>query len=616
MSIDSHVLESLGWALIHSTWQAAGVFIIYAAASAIFGKDSNRRYVLALFALIAIPTAFVITLLLLVERPAETVFAVSSYVSITSRDVLSTTVVGLMDAIKPLASWIDLQLTWVIRIWFAGSLIGMLRVLSGMMYLRSLRLNALPVAREWEEKVNSLAMGLFIKRKVSVAEARVSTPMVIGYIKPIVLFPIGLLSGLTEQQVEAILLHELAHIRRHDFVINVFQCMMESIFFFNPVVWILSSRIRTLREHCCDDIVISRGVNPLTYVKTLAFVEEMSSAGTLALALTGERNQMLNRMKRIMEKSVVKKEWGSMRLLPLGLIVLGLICASWLSIETEPPMASKSILGVVGDSTIEEATRNEMQSSIYFQRKRTDEVLQQNASNEAFDSNVWPHPGPSPVIFEFDSIPSFYHAPGEWEKFEKEFTQKFSKEFGEFFNKNHEQFEKIMAELREQHELPDLLALERMNAMSADQMKVLEEELRHMDPQIAGFENFPLLPLDFPTPDQEMVETAKLMAEEQRALSEQFREDAELQRAQLELMRIDELMLRENEQALHKYENAVIEQLIQDGYLKKGEKLNDLQIHDDEITVNGKKVKEKDVKKYKDISDKYEPRWSPPHRPE
>src|SRR5205085_6216942 len=154
---------------------------------------------------------------------------------------------------------------------------------------------------------------------------------------------------------------------------NVFQCMMESIFFFNPVVWILSSRIRTLREHCCDDIVISRGVNPLTYVKTLAFVEEMSSAGTLALALTGERNQMLNRMKRIMEKSVVKKEWGSMRLLPLGLILLGLICASWLSIETEQPMASGSILGVVGDSTIDEATRNEMQSSIYYQRKHTDE---------------------------------------------------------------------------------------------------------------------------------------------------------------------------------------------------------------------------------------------------
>jgi bla regulator protein BlaR1 len=623
MSIDSRILESLGWALIHSMWQAAAVFILFVLASGIFGKDANRRYVMALVALTAVPVAFVCTFFLMLEQSPATIFtSIGTQFVASSRDMLTSATAGVMAWIDPLLLWIDLHLAWVIRIWLIGSMIGLVRVISGMMYLRSLRLNALAVSHNWEEKVKGLAIGLHITRKVSVAEARVSTPMVIGYLKPIVLFPIGLMSGLAPEQVEAILLHELAHIRRHDFVVNLFQCMMESIFFFNPIVWILSARIRTLREHCCDDLVIKKGVNPLAYVKTLALVEE-TAGGSLALALIGERNQMLNRMKRIMEKSIVKKEWGGMRVLPLGLVLIGLICASWLSIGTEQHDQSVEpavISDVAGDSTVEKTPGKELQSSYYYKYNLNDgeAKTQPGIAGDDVGAHIWTFPGATPQIFQADSIPGFHYSPGDWEKFEKEFTEKFSKEFGEFFNKNQQQFEKMMEELRHQHRETDVWAFHDMEAMSADQMRAMEEQFRHLNLQIPDFEKFLVPePMGFPSPDAKMLyDDATRMAESGMILNKILRDHPDMMRAQEELMHHDEMLLRQSEEALHEYEKALVEQLIEDGYLEKGESLGDLRIHNDEITVNGKKIKEKDAKKYKDISTRYQPRWSPPRRPE
>ena len=102
-----------------------------------------------------------------------------------------------------------------------------------------------------------------ISRPVRLLESAIAeVPVVIGYLKPVILIPAGLLANLPVDQVEAILLHELAHIRRADYLVNLLQTMVESLLFYHPAVWWISHVIRTEREHCCDDFVLARDTDP------------------------------------------------------------------------------------------------------------------------------------------------------------------------------------------------------------------------------------------------------------------------------------------------------------------------------------------------------------------
>jgi bla regulator protein BlaR1 len=610
ITTESQLLQSVGWTLVHSLWQAAILYVMYSLASRAFASNATKRYALATATLAIMLVSFVVTFAVIHQTPAT-----GNETPITIR--ISPAIFGdaanrIVDSSQLASSWIDQNLLWVIRIWLIGSMIGLLRIVSGMSYLYFLRRSAQLVAGNWEEKVNELANGLKIRRRVLIAEARVASPMVIGYLKPMVLFPVGLIAGLSSAQVEAILLHELAHIRRHDFVVNLFQCVMESLFFFNPIVWLLSAHIRVLREHCCDDVVIRLGVEPLAYVKTLAVVEEVGAGRTLAMAFAGERNQLLNRMKRIMERSVVRKEWGRMRLLPIWFALLGLACASWLSIHTETgDQAAEASLEKQSNRVAADTTVEEESSSGYFYRF--------DAGHEDDVAADPPHPFALPPmppgheafeLWEGDSIPGFMYLPGgEWETFEREFTEKFREEFQEFFSKNEDQFEKMMEELRRQHKDYDMMQAFQFDKLSEEQQKAMEQQFQHMP----NFDSFPHMP---EIPEQLWHEQEMMMADAERMMSKIMSEHSDILHSQEELLRTDELLLLPNEDALHNYEKAMVEQLIADGYLEKGEKLGDLRIHNDDITVNGKKVKKQDVKKYKEIREKYEPKWTRPRRPE
>ncbi len=131
---------------------------------------------------------------------------------------------------------------------------------------------------------------------------RIEVPMMLGAIKPVILLPIATINNLSTAQVEAILLHELAHISRHDYVLNLLQAVAEAVLFFNPFVWLVSGSIRKEREHCCDDLVVAACSNPMIYATALAQLEEnRMNDNSLTMAATGTDKQLLNRIKRIME---------------------------------------------------------------------------------------------------------------------------------------------------------------------------------------------------------------------------------------------------------------------------------------------------------------------------
>jgi hypothetical protein len=185
--------------------------------------------------------------------------------------------------------------------WLAGVAMFTLRLLSGWMWVQRMKSHdARLVSQGLEIMARRLMRRLHIVRDVRFVEStRVDVPTVIGWLAPVVLLPASVLSGLTPRQVEAILAHELAHIRRHDYLVNLLQAVVETLLFYHPAVWWLSRRIRDERENCCDDLAVSLCGDPVAYAAALAELEGLRS-GTRAPALAATGGSLLQRVKRLL----------------------------------------------------------------------------------------------------------------------------------------------------------------------------------------------------------------------------------------------------------------------------------------------------------------------------
>jgi bla regulator protein BlaR1 len=151
------------------------------------------------------------------------------------------------------------------------------------------------------EKVNLLAVQYGIRERVQILQSGIiRVPMVLGHFKPLILVPLGLLNGLSVEEVDAILRHEMAHIKRRDYLVNLLQSTVEILFFFNPAVLWISGLIRTERENCCDDLAVSDQVTKISYIKALVSCQEFATASpNYAMAINGGKGQLIHRVQRL-----------------------------------------------------------------------------------------------------------------------------------------------------------------------------------------------------------------------------------------------------------------------------------------------------------------------------
>jgi bla regulator protein BlaR1 len=222
----------------------------------------------------------------------------------------------------------------IVFIWFLFVLAQALKMLTGFHNLYRLRQKSIfTVGAHLQEHVTMLAKQMGIKQFVNIAEsAMVKVPMVIGHLKPLILIPMGLLVALPPSAIEAILVHELAHISRRDYLINLLMSVIAIIFFFNPGVLWLVSLIREEREHCCDDIVLSRTGNKTDYIKALVACQEFNLAlPSYAMAFSGKKNSLLQRVKRIISKNNSSLNGKEKSMLFLCLVVAGLLTVAFSS---------------------------------------------------------------------------------------------------------------------------------------------------------------------------------------------------------------------------------------------------------------------------------------------
>ncbi len=163
----------------------------------------------------------------------------------------------------------------------------------------------------WQEALKRLARELRISRPVMLLESYLTeAPVTLGYFAPVILVPAGVLAGFPAAQMEAILLHELAHIRRHDYLVNVLQRAVEALLFYHPAVWWFSHVMRVERENCCDDAVVSIHGNAHAYASALAALEQTRWGGKEpALAATG--GSLVKRIRRLLYPAGPRAGWMS-----------------------------------------------------------------------------------------------------------------------------------------------------------------------------------------------------------------------------------------------------------------------------------------------------------------
>lgn len=367
--------HTIGWAIIHSLWQAAGLALLLAAALQLTRQATPAlRYRLALIAMMASVVAPLATVRLTDHRwgaaeqtaslRSESLIAPGDRASepgATSRSAPAAAILADRERESTLLTEarlrVDAVLPLVVALWVAGLLVFAARLGSGLAGVRRLArapdVSPLPpgVARAAAQLAQRLRLRGPVPMRVT---AHVNVPIVVGYVRPLVLLPVALVTGLPPAQLEALIAHELAHVRRHDVLVNLLQRVIETLLFYHPAVWWISARVRDERESCCDaDAVRACRGDIASYASALLALEERHE-GQLITALAASHGPLLRRIERLVHGRSASAELGVRWAAGvLGLLALLLVSSGVIRVPgaTAAPVAERT--GTAGrDSTL------------------------------------------------------------------------------------------------------------------------------------------------------------------------------------------------------------------------------------------------------------------------
>lgn len=331
---NSPFLIALGWTIASSLWQTALLWLICQLAGNI-NKRNNPSFRHTLAAL-ATGISFCWFALTLVQNYSAIIHLTQSIAGLSALNENAAKALFAAQAGVSRNSFFELLSTYLP--YFSAAylivlLILLIKLVNAYLFSRKLRTEGLHAAGpQWVNYVNRYAACLGITRKVKLFFSEyVNVPATLDFFKPVILIPVAAFNHLTPQQVESILLHELAHIRRNDYLINIIVSVVETILFFNPFVHLLGKTIRKEREHCCDDLVLHYNTDAHSYASALLSLEKMRiGVPSIAVAATGNDNQLLGRVKRIMNVKTTNFNYGQ-KLFAFVFIAFLLISIAWLS---------------------------------------------------------------------------------------------------------------------------------------------------------------------------------------------------------------------------------------------------------------------------------------------
>ncbi|WP_412467598.1 M56 family metallopeptidase [Pedobacter sp. KLB.chiD] len=252
----------------------------------------------------------------------------------------------------------------IVLVWFliiCGKSIQLMVGLNGVYHLRHDKTYA--AGKKWDEKLNELAQKLGLTQQVKLMQSGIAqVPLVVGHFKPLILIPLGLLNGLSDAEVEAILSHELAHIKRKDYLVNILQSFIEIVFFFNPAVLWVSQLIKTEREHCCDDLAIACVNDRKNYVQALIVCQEFKQrAPAYAMAMSGTKGSLLHRASRMLFNTNSTLNKMEKTILTIALVSVVFCSAAFKSVGHSKTITRKETLTTI--VTLQDTTKKKAKSA-------------------------------------------------------------------------------------------------------------------------------------------------------------------------------------------------------------------------------------------------------------
>jgi bla regulator protein BlaR1 len=373
----STFLQALGYAIANSLWQMALIWLVYMSITGLTSMGAAARYRLAVAAQVTGFIWFIVTFQFYYGQYTDALQhsgAVSGNIQtiLSPGTDLSSRLINWMvkgEQLLPYVSMAYLLLMVFLCIrWFLGYRQTQL--------MRNSGLQKMPA--EWRLFVDKIAMQLQIKQKIRLfLSDKVTTPLTIGFLKPVILIPVASLNHLTTDQLEAVLLHEMAHIKRYDYLVNIILSVVEISLFFNPFTQLLSKNICKERENSCDDWVLQFQYDASVYAAALLRIAYLQTAPVFAMAASGKKNELLIRVKRMIDKK--DNRFNYRRQLLAFVIVTGILSSiAWLNPITTPGAEKQDI----ENKDTEQVTRIRVEKKI---RTYSVEPMAVNVDNPLFN---------------------------------------------------------------------------------------------------------------------------------------------------------------------------------------------------------------------------------------
>jgi beta-lactamase regulating signal transducer with metallopeptidase domain len=350
---------ALGWTLLHFCWQGAVLASVYAVLDRITSRARpSVRYLVAICVLALMPLAVVSTFAIEMRDQASAAIDASAalpisapFFDVTQDAVARELPAAFLPVVKQPRLWfaehLEPELPWVDDIWMVGVVLLALRAMGGWLQLEMLRKRArrmVPpdIQRQFQQMCERMRMGRQMSLRIS---DEVISPLAMGIWRATVILPISSVLRMPPSELEAVLAHELAHIRRWDYLCNLLQTAVESVLFFHPAVWWVSRTVRERREVCCDEIAVGICADPVVYAQALLRLEEEKTKRMeLAMAFRGSNGLLLKRVTQVLEgeNTMESKMTGGMRIAVAGVLVVGLLLGPKVRNAVAAPIAAAS----------------------------------------------------------------------------------------------------------------------------------------------------------------------------------------------------------------------------------------------------------------------------------
>jgi uncharacterized protein YjbI with pentapeptide repeats/beta-lactamase regulating signal transducer with metallopeptidase domain len=363
--LSNSIIEALGLAIIHSLWQGTLIALLLGILMFFTRKfTSVTRYLMAVTALLFMLACPVYTFIknynpepavnnpvYAVRFPDAPALKADITPTVKNTEIIAESRTTKLKSVH-IRDFFSRHFPLIVTIWFAGIIFFTLKFFGALAYTQRLKYYRISqISEEWQKKTRLLCKKLKIGKAVKIYESALArVPMVIGLIKPVILLPVSAFTGLPPKQLESIIVHELAHILRRDYIINLLQSVLEILFFYHPAIWWINNVIRTERENCCDDIAVAQTGDSTNYARALASIQEhLLLKENLAVAAAGNKNILLKRIKRLLNQPKMKTNFiegftaSCIILLGIFMIVLNANAITERTIENKLRKSEKKI---------------------------------------------------------------------------------------------------------------------------------------------------------------------------------------------------------------------------------------------------------------------------------